>query len=65
MIKISIIKKSDITELPEYFDYYINLNDDVELSEAFDRSINQIDKIDIEQLKRIGLKIYAEGKWSV
>lgn len=59
------MKKSDIKEFPKYFDYYINLNEDIELTEAFEKSIKQIDDIDIDQLKRIGLKVYAEGKWSV
>jgi len=59
------MKKSDIKEFPEYFDYYINLNEDIELTDAFDKSLKQIDNIDIEQLKRIGLKVYAKGKWSV
>ena len=39
--------------------------EDVELVEAFDRSLKQIEEIDISQLKRIGLNVYAEGKWSV
>jgi len=59
------MKKSDIKEFPEYFEYYINLNDDLELADAFDKSLKQIDDIDIEQLKRIGSKVYAEGKWTV
>lgn len=59
------MKRSDIQKLPEYFDYYINLNADIELAEAFDKSLDQIDAIAIEQLKRIGLKTYLEGKWSV
>lgn len=59
------MKKSDIKELPEYFDYYINLNEDVGLAEAFNKSLKQIDEVDIKKLKRIGLKVYAEGKWTV
>lgn len=59
------MKKSDILELPEYFDYYINLVDDIELADAFDKSLQQIDDLDIAKLKRIGLKVYADGKWSV
>lgn len=59
------MRRSDIKQLPEYFDYYINLVEDVELVEAFDRSLKQIEEIDISQLKRIGLNVYAEGKWSV
>ncbi|WP_461055947.1 DinB family protein [Spirosoma arcticum] len=58
------MKKSDITEFPEYFDYYINLNQNIELAEAFDKSLKQIDDMDIQQLQRIGLKVYADGKWS-
>lgn len=59
------MKKSEITEFPEYFEYYINLNDDIELAEAFNKSLQQIDDLDIEQLKGIGLKAYADGKWSI
>ncbi len=59
------MKKSDIKKFPEYFDYNINLNDDVELIVAFDKSLKQIDDIDTEQLKRIGLKVYADEKWTV
>ncbi|MCO6461385.1 MAG: DinB family protein [Saprospiraceae bacterium] len=59
------MRKSDIKEVPEYYAYYIHLNDDVELSEAFEQSIRQIDRVDMEQLKRIGTQTYAEGKWSI
>lgn len=59
------MKRSDIKIFPEYFEYYINLVEDIDLTHAFDNSLKQIDDIDIEQLKRIGLKGYAEGKWSV
>lgn len=59
------MKKSDIKELPEYFDYNINLNEDIELIEAFNKSLKQIDGLDINKLKRIGLKVYADGKWTI
>ena len=59
------MKRSDIKEIPEYFAYYVNLIDDIELSEAFEKSLNQIDELDIAKLNRIGLKVYADGKWSV
>lgn len=39
--------------------------DDIELADAFDKSLQQIDDLDIAKLKRIGLKVYADGKWSV
>lgn len=59
------MKRSDIKELPEYFDYYINLNEDISLEEAFNESIEQIDEIDINHLKRVGLQVYSPGKWTI
>ncbi len=59
------MKKTDIKEFPEYFEYYINLNDDVELAVAFNNSLQQIDDIHIAKLKRLGLTAYQQGKWSV
>ena len=59
------MKRSDIKEFPEYFEYYIKLVEDIELSDAFNKSLKQIDDLDIARLKRIGLKVYADGKWSV
>ena len=59
------MKKSDITEIPEFYGYYISLCEDIDLMAAFDKSLKQIDALDIEQLQRIGLKAYAEGKWTV
>jgi len=59
------MNRSDIKEFPEYFEYFIKLVDDIELADAFDKSLKQIDDIDLAKLKRIGLKVYADGKWSV
>jgi uncharacterized damage-inducible protein DinB len=59
------MKRSDIKELPEYFEYYVNLIGDIELSDAFDKSLRQIDDLDIAKLNRIGRRVYADGKWSV
>jgi uncharacterized damage-inducible protein DinB len=59
------MKKSQIDILPEYFDYYINLNEDIELGTAFDRSVEEIDGLNLHLLKAIGLRTYAEGKWTV
>ena len=59
------MKRSDIKEFPEYFEYYIKLVDDIELSDAFDKSLKQIDDLDIAKFKQIGLQVYAEGKWTV
>ena len=59
------MKRSDIKEFPEYFEYYINLVDDIQLANAFDKSLKQIDDLDLAPFKRIGLNVYADGKWSV
>ena len=59
------MKKSDITSLPSYYDRYIQLNDDIDLDEAFSESLKQIHGLDIEQLQRIGLKVYAQDKWTI
>ncbi len=59
------MKRSDIKQLPEFFAKYVSLVDDIELSEAFEKSLKQIDDLDIAKLNRIGLKVYADGKWSV
>ncbi|MEK7724332.1 MAG: DinB family protein [Acidobacteriota bacterium] len=59
------MKRTDIKELPEYFERYINLVDDIELSKAFDQSLKQIDDLDIEKLNRIGLKVYEAEKWTI
>lgn len=57
--------KSDIRQMPEYFDRYINLVDDVEILEAFDESIAEIDDFDVNILKKIGDEKYAADKWTV
>ncbi len=59
------MKISDIKELPKYFEHYVNSNEDLELEEAFIKSLKQIENTDIEKLKRIGSKVYAENKWTV
>ncbi|MEZ5054836.1 MAG: DinB family protein [Chitinophagales bacterium] len=58
------MKRSDIKQLPSYFSAYINLVEDIELKNALEKSVEQINSIDITLLEKIGLKTYAEGKWS-
>jgi hypothetical protein len=48
------MKRSDIKQLPEYFERYVNLVDDIELVLAFEKSLKQIDDLDIAKLNRIG-----------
>lgn len=59
------MKKSDIKQMPEYFDRYIDLVEDVELSEAFDESVKRLDELDINLLKEVGDKKYAPDKWTI
>lgn len=59
------MKKSDITNFPKYFDYYINLNEDIELEDSFSKSLKQLDEIDIQRMNEIGLQVYQEGKWTI
>lgn len=52
-------------ETPEFLTYVYELNEGRNLSEAFSHSLQQIDDLDLDQLSRIGLKTYAEGKWTI
>lgn len=59
------MKKSELTQLPEYFDRYINLCDDVELLDALNNSIAEITTEEIAKWKALGNKVYAVGKWTI
>jgi hypothetical protein len=59
------MKKSDIKEMPEYFDRYINLVDEVELSQAFVQRRQQLGNLDKILLAKLGGKRYAPGKWTI
>ncbi|MEM9051810.1 MAG: DinB family protein [Bacteroidota bacterium] len=59
------MKNQKINKNPEFLEYVYELNVDHKLSEALLFSLEQIDKLDISHLKRIGLKTYAEGKWTI
>ena len=58
------MKKSDIKEMPEYFDRYIDQVADVELSKAFDDGIEYLSNLDKKLLENIGDKRYAPDKWT-
>ena len=51
--------------MPEYFEKYINLVDDIELDDAFQKNIDELATIDIANLKLVGNKTYAPGKWTI
>lgn len=59
------MKKSEISNMPEYFDKYINLVEDIDLFEAFDASLKQLESVDYALLNNIGLKTYAPSKWTI
>lgn len=57
--------KSDTQENPAFLAYVYKLNEGKELKEALKLSLQDIDELDVDQLKRIGLNTYEEGKWSI
>ena len=59
------MKRSQLTDMPEYFDRYINKCEDVELIEAINTSISELEKIPLDKWKSIGTKVYAPGKWTI
>ena len=50
---------------PGFLEYVYELNEGIELTEALTLSLKAINDLDIAQLNRIGLKTYAEGKWTI
>ncbi|GAA4440767.1 DinB family protein [Ravibacter arvi] len=56
-------RTSEITPHPEYFDRYILLVDDFTLGEALLRTAGTFSAM-AEELKRIGDRVYAPGKWT-
>ncbi|MBK8955131.1 MAG: DinB family protein [Saprospiraceae bacterium] len=60
-----MISKLTINPMPEYFDRYSNLVEADNLLNAFSHSHKTIMDIDICSLKNIGLKTYAQNKWTV
>jgi DinB superfamily len=59
------MKKSDIKNMPVYFDRYIHLTDDVTYQEALTISLKELENFPIEKWKAIGDRTYAAGKWTV
>ncbi|MEM6804703.1 MAG: DinB family protein [Bacteroidota bacterium] len=54
-------KKKD----PEFLAYVYKLNEGRKLAEALELSLKDINELDIDQFNRIGLRTYAEGKWTI
>lgn len=57
--------KSEINPMPQFFDRYINQVEEESLMEGLENSLQILNQIDVEKLKAIGNKVYAEGKWTV
>ena len=51
--------------MPEYFDRYINLNDDVDVIESLNIGLREWQDADLHAWEKIGDKVYAPGKWTV
>ncbi len=59
------MKRSEIKEMPQYFDRYINLTDNVEVTDALEKYGASFLQNEKQQLFALGDKVYAPGKWNV
>ena len=59
------MKRSDIKNMPAYFDKYINQVDDIELDTAFQNNLNTMSGLDMKSLESLKDKVYAPGKWTI
>lgn len=59
------MENSNTKKNPEFLAYVYLLNGEIEPLEALKLSLVKINDLDIEQLKRIGLKTYEKDKWSI
>lgn len=59
------MKRSEIANMPQYFDRYINLADDIQLGEALELYGGSYFEKEKEQLAALGDNVYAPGKWTV
>ncbi len=59
------MSNSEVKENPAFLEYVYALNQGNTLKEALQLSFKQIENIEVDRLKRIGLKTYEEGKWTI
>lgn len=59
------MKRSELSPMPAYFDRYINKCDDIELLDAIQTSIDELALLPLHELKAVGDRVYAPGKWTV
>ncbi len=58
------MKKSEITEMPDYFDQYINLVEDIDVVEALEKYGIQFLQIELSKFELLADQIYAPAKWT-
>ena len=59
------MKDSNDSNGPEFLRYVHELNHGKKVMEALGLGMLDIENLDTEQLGRIGLRTYAEGKWTI
>ena len=59
------MKKSQIEQMPQFFDRYINLAEDLDIVEALEKYSTIETLVDQRKLEELGDQIYAPGKWTV
>ncbi|HEY3403690.1 MAG TPA: DinB family protein [Ohtaekwangia sp.] len=57
--------RSQLSALPEYFDRYINLNDDVTVMQALETGFTELQHAPLSDWQRLGDTVYAPGKWTI
>ncbi len=60
-----VMESSETKKNPAFLEEVYQLNEGRELKEALELSLSDINALDVAQLKRIGLKTYSEGKWTI
>ncbi len=58
-----LMKKSQIVEMPRFFDTYIKIVEDIDLVEGLEKTLNMFER-EKEQIARVAEKRYAPGKWT-
>jgi len=57
--------EKNVTENPAFLEYVFALTEGYDHMQSLEKGLQDIEKLDVDQLKRIGLKTYQDGKWSI